>query len=133
MNKVLMTLAAGAVALSAQAAMAQEMTLAGAQALLSEIPGAMDCKEPSAPVIPSGATTPEPQMLSAIDAFKQFDTSSNDFRNCLDAAALNMGDALTDQHNQAITLVYDANASKVEALGAQVNEEIRAFNEANPG
>ena len=133
MNKILMSLAAGALALSSQAAMAQEMTLAGARALLSEVPGAMDCNEPSAPVIPSGATTPEPQMLSAIDAFKQYDAASNEYRNCLDAAALNMGAAKTDQHDQAITLVYDANASKVEALGAQVNEEIRAFNEANPG
>ena len=134
MNKLLIGAATGALALAATSVFAQEMTLAGAQALLTEVSGSSECSEPAAPAgFPDGATSTEDEMMAAIGNFKTYAADSENFRMCLDAAAQNMGEGLTEQHNQAVTLVFNANANKVEALSAEMNEQIRAFNEANPG
>ena len=130
MKKFLMITAAAG--MMASAASAQDMTLAGAQALLSEVPGASSCNAPTAPAVPDGASVSEAEILAAIDVFKTYQGDAQAYRDCLDAAASNMGDGLTEQHNQAVTIVYDANASEVETMGADMNAAIQAFNAANP-
>ena len=130
MKKLLMITAAAG--MLASAASAQEMTLAGAQALLTEVPGASSCSAPSAPAIPDGASVSEAEIMEAIGAFQNYQSDSQAYRDCLDAAASNMGEGLTEQHNAAVTMVYDTNASEVEAVGADMNAQIQAYNAANP-
>jgi hypothetical protein len=137
MNKLLLTAAAGAFAMSlgAQGAFAQDaagMTLAGAQALITEVPGAGSCVEPAMISVPNGSTASEDQLRDAMGGFATYQEDVASYQGCLDNAATNMGEGLSEQHNMAVTILYDAAASKVEATGAEVNAAIRAFNEANP-
>lgn len=125
--------AAGTIILGTSAVVAQEMTVEGAQVLLSTVPGVSDCNKPqSAPVIPDGATASEQELKDAIGVFQTYMADSETYRMCLDAVASDAGDSLTDQQNQAVTMVYDDNAAGVEQSGANMNEQIRAFNAANP-
>lgn len=133
MRTFLMLTAAASVALGLGAVQAQEMTLEGARVLLTEVPGASDCQEPTnVPSIPDGATSTEPEMLDAIAAFQDYQAVSEEYRDCLNEAAQDASGNITDQQNQAVTIVYDANVAQIETLGEQVNAQIRAFNVANP-
>ena len=133
MKTFLMLTAAIIVALGFGAVQAQEMTLEGARVLLTEVAGTSDCQEPTnVPPIPDGTTSTEPEMLAAIAAFQDYEAASEEYRDCLDAAAQDASGNITDQQNQAVSIVHDANATQIETLGEQVNEQIRAFNIANP-
>jgi len=134
MNKFYMlAAAAGTLILGSSAVIAQEMTLAGAQVLMSTIPGMTDCTTPgAAPVIPDGATVAEEAIMGAIGEFQTHMTDSETYRTCLLSVATEAGDSITDQQNLAVTMVHDDNAEKIEILGAAMNEEIRAYNVANP-
>ncbi len=110
-------------------AWAQEMTLEGAKVLITTLPGIENCQAPEeTPVIPDGKTATEAELTAAIEAFKAFMAASEAYRNCLDGTAQALGDSMTEQLNQAVTMVYNANADEVESLGAKVNEQIRAYN-----
>ncbi len=125
--------AAGTFIMGISALAAQEMTIEGAKVLLSTVPGVSDCTAPqAAPVIPDGSTVTEQGIKDAIGAFQTYMADSESYRICLDAVASDAGDSLTDQQNQAVTMVYDDNAAGVEALGADMNAQIRAYNAANP-
>ncbi len=130
MKKFLMiTAAAGMVA---SAASAQDMTLAGAQVLLTEIPGASDCVEPAAPSVPDGSTSTVEEVLAARDAVAAYDSAVQDYQDCLNAAVSGMGDGLSEQHNQAVNIVDSNIVDKVTMLAEEMNAAIRAYNAANP-
>ncbi len=134
MKSFWMLAAAGAVALGFSAANAQTMTLAGAEVMLTEIPGATDCSKPGdAPGIPDGATSEGQTMMVAIGAIQDHIATIEEYQDCLNAAAQALGTAnLTAEQDQAVTIVYDARAAQIEELGEKINEQIRAFNVANP-
>jgi|GEM_PF-3475357 len=129
----MLAVAVGTMILGVGAVAAQEMTIEGAKVLLSTVPGTEGCAKPSAaPVIPDGSKVSEQGIKDAISAFQTYMADSETYRLCLDKVASDAGDSLTDQQNQAVTMVYDDNAAGVEALGAKMNEQIRAYNAAHP-
>ncbi len=133
MKTFFMLTVAASVALGLGAVQAQEITLEGALVLLTEVPGTSKCQEPSnVPNIPDGATSTEEEMLNAIAAFQDFQAVSEGYRDCLNEAAQDASGNITEQQNQAVTIVYDANVEVIESIGEQVNAQIRAFNVANP-
>ncbi len=121
------------------AALAEEeaavtMTLEGAKAALTEIPAVNNCTAPAGEMptdVPAGATSTEEQMMEYIGRFKAYDAEAGEYMTCLDNVKVNLGDGATPTQLQAITMVQ--NSVSPEEIGAKLNEEIQAFNAANPG
>ena len=133
MNKFFMTVAVGAAVMSVTAANAQEMTLEGAKVMLTEVPGISDCTHPgSAPVVPDGATATEGDMNGAIEAYNAWAGRIETYQGCIDDKAKAAGDALTEEQDQAVTMVYDSFVDEQQVFADAFNEQIGILNEANP-
>ncbi len=110
-----------------------EMTMEGAKAALTEIPAVANCTAPSSEMptdVPAGATSSEAEMMEYIGRFKAYDAEAGEYMTCLDNVKVNLGDGATPTQLKAITMVQ--NSVSPEEIGAKLNEEIQAFNAANP-
>lgn len=126
MNKLFISAAVGATCFGIAAAAAQEMTLEGAKVLLTEVPGAMDCTPPgTAPDVPDGASATAAEMNGTIEQYNSWGKRIEDYQNCIDEAARDAGGGLTEEQDQAVTMVYDSFVDEQQAFADAFNEQVK--------
>ncbi len=129
MNKLFMSAAVGAACFGIVAASAQQMTLEGAKVLLTEVPGAMDCTHPgTAPDVPDGASATAAEMNGAVEQYNSWAERIEDYQKCIDKAARDVGNGLTPEQDQAVTMVYDSFVDEQQVFADAFNEQIELHN-----
>jgi len=99
-----------------------------------------DCAVPNPPAVPDASTATKEQMMAARTAFKAFDTATNAYTACVDAAI----DKVTKQFPDATpadqqtlrvlgTGAHNTAVDQEQAVADQFNVQVKAFNAKHPG
>jgi hypothetical protein len=94
-----------------------------------------ECPESSAPAIPDGAKTSPAQMSAAHAAFQAYDTATNNYTKCIDAAVERIAAQYKDRASAADMQALEAFGAKAhntaidqeQAVADQFNTQVRAF------
>lgn len=95
-------------------------------------PSVTECKEATAPIIPDGNVASEDELLAAQRAFKTFQASTEEYRDCLlvlkaNTEAMDL-DADELEAKLADNLALDnLSVDKIEAVAEEFNKAVRAF------
>ena len=109
-----------------------------AASLTAPLAAYAECNYPKAPAsMPDGKSATEQEMISAMTAFKQYNSDVNTYLTCLDqetTARLQDGSIPAEQAMQFKALQTRKHNSVVDELQAkadQFNEQVRAFKARN--
>ena len=88
-----------------------------------------ECIAPSAPLIPDGNVASQDELVSAQGAYKAFEKTFYDYRDCLKAKelALDVNDADLDDKKAAIVAADDVAFAELNRLADEFNTAIKAF------
>jgi hypothetical protein len=100
-----------------------------------------DCPESTAPTIPDGAKASSAQMTAAHAAFQAYDTATNNYTKCVDAAV----DRIAAQYKGTVSgadmeslgafgnRAHNTAIDQEQAVADQFNTQVRAFKAKHPG
>ena len=101
-------------------------------ALITTATAFADCTPPSEVSVPDGAKASEEEMTSGQDFIREFMAANERYRQCLDDETAALGEGLTDEQKASNTLLYNQSVDREQALVETFNNQVRAFNKANP-
>jgi len=98
------------------------------------------CPESTAPQVPDGAKASLAQMTAAHAAFQAYDTATNNYTRCVDAAVGRIAAQYKDTASAADiaslqafgTKAHDTAIDQEQAVADQFNTQIRAFKARHP-
>lgn len=91
-----------------------------------------ECVPPDVVSVPDGAKATEEEMTTGQDYIRDFMTANEQYRKCLDDQVASLGEEATDEQRASSTQLYNLSVDREQALVENYNEQVRAFNEANP-
>lgn len=99
---------------------------------------AVDCVEPSKPVIPDGATASMEEMVEAQTAVKNYQTGMENYRACQEANMVALkpqireGDHASMAAYMASNNAFNDSISTEQEIAAAFNTALKAYKAANP-
>jgi len=103
--------------------------IAGAFALGLSSNALAECTAPSAPIIPDGNVASKDELIAAQGAYKTFESSFYDYRDCLTAKEQAIAPEAADLEAQkaAITEADDIAFAELNRVAAEFNAAVKAF------
>ena len=101
-------------------------------ALMVTVTAFADCAPPEDVSVPDGTKASEEEMTKGQDFIRDFMTANERYRQCLDDEAAALGAELTDEQKASTTSLYNESVDREQALVETFNNQVRAFNKANP-
>ncbi len=88
-----------------------------------------ECTAPSAPIIPDGNVASKDELIAAQGAYKAFEKTFYDFRDCLNAKeqAISPEAADIEEQKAAITAADNAAFEELNRVAAEFNTAVKAF------
>ena len=110
--------------------------LACATALFLVSSMALACDYPNRPYMPDGATAPKDDLMVAKSDVQNFMVAVDEYLRCMEEDEKTAVDALNSpsskelrSRDKALNKIFDAANEEKELVGAQFNQEIRAYNQ----
>ena len=91
-----------------------------------------ECIAPEMVSVPEGAKATEEEMTEGQEYIREFMAANDKYRKCLDEEIASLGEEATDEAKIASNQLYNTSVDREQALVDSYNEQVRAFNEANP-
>jgi len=93
-----------------------------------------ECDEPSSPIIPDGNVASLDELVSAQKAIKMFQTSLNDYRDCLKGMEESIDPEAADAQEQSATILasYNGSVDNEALIAEEFNVAVREFKARQP-
>ena len=91
-----------------------------------------ECVPPEEVSVPDGAKASEEELTKGQEVIRTFMMANESYRQCLDKDLASLGDAATDEQKALNTKLFNSSVDREQALVEMYNQQVRAFNEANP-
>jgi hypothetical protein len=91
-----------------------------------------ECLPPEEVTVPDGAKASEEELTKGQEVIRKFMMANESYRQCLDKDLAALGDAATDEQKALNTQLFNSSVDREQALVEKYNQQVRAFNEANP-